>query len=49
MVLSLIFADNIHPGNDFKIQVKKILNKYSAINIRHMVFPNDWESQPLWR
>lgn len=23
MVLSLIFADNIHPSNDFKIQVKK--------------------------
>lgn len=49
MVLSLIFTDNIHIGNDFKIQVKIILNEYSAVNIRHMVYPNDWESQPLWR
>lgn len=31
------------------VQPAKILNEYSAINIRHMVFPNDWESQPLWR
>lgn len=41
--------DNIHPDNDFKIQVKNLLNDYSAINIHHMGFPDNWESQPLWR
>lgn len=41
--------DNIHPDNDFKIQVKNLLNDYPAINMRHMGFPDNWESQPLWR
>lgn len=41
--------DNIHPDNDFKIHIKNLLNEYSAINIHHMGFPDDWESQPLWR
>ena len=41
--------DNIHPDNDFKIQVKNLLNDYPAINMHHMGFPDDWERQPLWR
>ena len=40
--------DSIYPQNDFKIQVKNLLNEYPEINIHYMGFPNDWENQPLW-
>ena len=40
--------DNIYPDNDFKVQIKNLLNDYTEINLHHMGFPNDWESQPLW-
>ena len=40
--------DSIYPQNDFKTQIKILLNEYPKINIHHMGFPNDWESQALW-
>lgn len=40
--------DNIHPHNDFKINLKKLLCEYSLIDLRAMGFPDDWEKQPLW-
>lgn len=41
--------DSIHPNNDFKLQLKKLLRDYPQINQRAMGFPNDWEMQPLWK
>lgn len=41
--------NSIHPENDFKNQVKSLLKDFPLINIHHMGFPQDWESQPLWR
>ena len=40
--------DSIYPQNDFKAQVKNLLNEHPEINIHYMGFPNDWENQPLW-
>ena len=48
-MLPCIFAGQHTFRHDFKIQIKILLNEYSAKNIRHMGFPDDWESQPLWR
>ena len=41
--------DSIHPDNDFRPQIKKLLNEYSHINPHSMGFPADWEKEPLWR
>lgn len=41
--------DSIHPDNDFKNQIKNLLNEYSQINLQNMGFPIDWEIQPLWQ
>lgn len=41
--------DNIHPDNDFKIQLKELLDDYPKINVRHMGFPENWKNQPLWQ
>ncbi|MBO5025004.1 MAG: Abi family protein [Bacteroidaceae bacterium] len=40
--------DNIYPNNNFKAQIKNLLNEYPEINLHHMGFPNDWEKQSLW-
>lgn len=41
--------DSIHPGNDFKKQLKDLLAAYPNINIHAMGFPRNWEAEPLWR
>lgn len=41
--------DSIYPDNDFKNQIKNLLNEYSRINLHNMGFSIDWERQPLWR
>ena len=41
--------DNIHPDNDFKANLKSLLNEYPCIDLHAMGFPDDWEKQPLWR
>lgn len=40
--------DNINPHNDFKNNLKDLLNQYPLIDLHAMGFPSDWEKQPLW-
>jgi abortive infection bacteriophage resistance protein len=49
LLCCLVYLQNvIHPDNDFKIQLKALLDEFPMIQIRHMGFPHNWEKQPLW-
>lgn len=39
----------IHPTNDFKQQLKQLLNSHPNVDVTAMGFPTDWNNQPLWR
>ncbi len=38
----------IHPGNDFKQQLKSLLHAHSNVDVAAMGFPSQWQSEPLW-
>ena len=39
---------SINPYSNYGKEVVELLSKYKEVDIRHMGFPKDWESQPLW-
>ncbi len=41
--------DNIHPNNDFKHQLKHLIDRHTNVDIAAMGFPSDWISQDLWK
>lgn len=38
-----------HPGNDFKQQLKSLLQAHPNVDVAAMGFPADWENEPLWK
>lgn len=43
------FENHIHPNNDFKSKLKKLLAKYPNVDTVAMGFPQNWETEPLWK
>ena len=41
--------NHIHPGNDFKQQLKSLLLAHPNVDVAAMGFPTDWENEPLWK
>ena len=41
--------DATHPNNDFKQQLKSLLQAHPNVDVAAMGFPNNWENEPLWR
>lgn len=39
----------IHPLNNFKQRLKKLLTDYPNVDVAAMGFPPDWENEPLWK
>ena len=39
----------IHPNNNFKQKLKKLLSKYSIVDISAMGFPKLWYNEALWK
>lgn len=37
-----------HPGNDFKQQLKTLLQAHPNVDVTAMGFPADWENESLW-
>jgi abortive infection bacteriophage resistance protein len=40
---------HINPYSNFKAQLKKLIEDFSEVDINYMGFPENWESQPLWK
>lgn len=40
--------DNIHPDNDFKSHLKRLITLHPNVDVSAMGFPNEWINQPLW-
>ncbi len=40
--------NEIHPLNDFKQQLKALLQAHPNVDVVAMGFPVDWENEPLW-
>lgn len=38
-----------HPNNDFKQQLKSLLQVHPNVDVTAMGFPADWENEPLWK
>lgn len=38
----------IHPGNDFKLQLKQLISSHPNVDVTAMGFTKDWKRQPLW-
>jgi abortive infection bacteriophage resistance protein len=38
-----------HPGNDFKHQLKSLLQAHPNVDVTAMGFPKGWENEPLWK
>ncbi len=50
IICCLIYClKTINPYNSYGRQVIKLLDKYQEVDIRHMGFPENWKSQPLWK
>ena len=46
----MVYLQNvIHPENDFKAQLKALLNAHPNVDVTAMGFPSDWKNEPLWR
>lgn len=41
--------DNIHPNNNFKERLKSLLAQNPDISLHAMGFPDNWQSEPLWK
>lgn len=41
--------NQIHPDNDFKQQLKSLLQTHPNVDVAAMGFPADWENEPLWK
>lgn len=45
----LYLLNVIKPENQFKENIKALLDKYSTVDYSAMGFPQGWENEPLWR
>ncbi len=41
--------NQIHPDNDFKQQLKSLLQAHPNVDVAAMGFPAGWEKEPLWK
>lgn len=41
--------NQIHPDNDFKQQLKSLLQAHPNVDVAAMGFPAGWENEPLWK
>ncbi len=41
--------NHIHPGNDFKLQLKSLLKAHPNVDVAAMGFPAGWGNDPLWK
>ena len=41
--------NSIHPQNNFKNQLKKLLTQHPNVDVTAMGFPKDWTNEPLWK
>lgn len=48
-LLMYYLLQTISPDNQFKDRLKQLLTKYPNIDQKAMGFPNDWESQPIFK
>lgn len=46
----LQYIQNVmYPNNKFSVQLKNLLKAHHNIDVSAMGFPNDWQSEPLWK
>ena len=43
------FLDIISPNNDMLQKMKTLFANYPEIDLNALGFPQEWESEPLWR
>lgn len=49
-ICCLAYLQNqIHPDNNFKQQLKLLLNSHPNVDVTAMGFPTAWENEPLWK
>ena len=49
-ICCLAYIQNtLHPGNDFKQQLKQLLSVYPNVDVTAMGFPKNWETNALWQ
>lgn len=41
--------NHIHPDNDFKQQLKSLLQNHPNVDVAAMGFPINWRNEPLWK
>jgi abortive infection bacteriophage resistance protein len=39
----------ICPDSDFNLKLKQLIEKYPSVSLLRMGFPEDWESEELWK
>ncbi|UZO81978.1 Abi family protein [Aquimarina sp. ERC-38] len=42
-------TNRVNPYNKFKDKIKELLSRFPDINTRGLGFPNNWESESLWK
>lgn len=46
----IVFTLNqINPNCEFKERIKQLFLEFPDVNIQHMGFHTEWQSEPLWQ
>ena len=43
------WLDSMERGDNFRVRLNVLLNKYPSVDVAAMGFPQDWENEPLWK